>query len=248
MPSETVTKINEALDKLSSLGILAEVNLLEIEGTVKTKECCSPETGRGHNTEGSVSGNFGGFSVQGKIWPPGPIPTIDVTVAVLGLASLEIKAQFVGGVFLGVAGKVEGEVGYKQDDCSEDAADRAGCFFASLKTQLTFSASAQIGASVEVTTDCIFCVKTTTTAEATFNLGKFSLPFDISNISYNEESCSSGLQGGLFEFEPGTFEVSVEFKGKWEPEGSVSQGFDVTFNFLKCSISLDTGVDCTSAL
>ena len=42
LPNETVSKINEALDKLSVIGILAKVNLLEITGSIKTKECCVP--------------------------------------------------------------------------------------------------------------------------------------------------------------------------------------------------------------
>jgi hypothetical protein len=246
LPSETVDNINTGLSKLTSLGIIASVNLLEVEGKVTQKECCDAELGRGFNTKGSVTGNFGGFTVNAKIWPPGPIPTIDVKVAVLGLASLEVKAQFVGGFFLGAAGKVEGEVGFKKNDCKEE--DKDGCFFASLKVGVTFTASLQVGASVSVTTDCFFCVKTTTSAEGTLNLGKFSLPLNIAAISYNDESCHSGVKGGTWQFEPGTAEISATFKGKWEPEGSVSQGFNVTFNFLKCSISLDTGIDCKSAL
>src|SRR5262249_49870859 len=155
-PSEGVSKINEALEKLSAIGILASVNLLQVTGSITTKECCEAETGRGHNSKGSVTGNFGGFSVEGKIWPLGPIPTFQGTVDVFGLASLSAKAQFIGGVFLGVSGKITGEVGYKKDECSKDPADRAGCFFAQGAIPLTFTATAKIGGTASLTFDCIF--------------------------------------------------------------------------------------------
>ena len=134
-PVPAVEKLNDALDKLKAIGVIASVNLLEIEGKLSTKECCEPESGKGKGNElsGSVTGDFGGFSVKGKIWPPGPIPSFKVTIDAFGLASVEAKAEFVGGVFLDLTGKVTGEIGYMKKDCSKDPADQAGCVFGKLE-------------------------------------------------------------------------------------------------------------------
>jgi hypothetical protein len=244
LPNETVSKINEALDKLSVIGILAKVNLLEITGSIKTKECCVPTTGdKGHNTTGSVSGNFGGFTVEGKIWPPGPIPTVEVTIDIFGLASVSAKAQFIGGVFLGVSAKVVGEVGRRKNECSEDPADRAGCFFARLDIPLTLSATAKIGGTASLSFDCFFCIKETIEAEGTLIIGGFSWPINISSVSYNVPACSSGLAGGLFQPQDGEFKIGVEFKGKYTPEGGVSRSINFSADFLSCKINL-SGVTC----
>jgi hypothetical protein len=244
LPNETVSKINEALDKLSVIGILAKVNLLEITGSIKTKECCVPTTGeKGHNTTGSVTGNFGGFSVEGKIWPPGPIPTVEVTIDIFGLASVSAKAQFIGGVFLGVSAKVVGEVGRRKNECSEDPADRAGCFFARLDIPLTLSATAKIGGTASLSFDCFFCIKETIEAEGTLIIGGFSWPINISSVSYNVPACSSGLTGGLFQPQDGEFKIGVEFKGKYTPEGGVSRSINFSADFLSCKINL-SGVTC----
>ena len=244
LPNDTVSKINEALDKLSVIGILAKVNLLEITGSIKTKECCVPTTGeKGHNTTGSVSGNFGGVSVEGKIWPLGPIPTVEVTIDVFGLASVSAKAQFIGGVFLGVSAKVVGEVGRRKNECSEDPADRDGCFFARLDIPLTLTATAKIGGTASLSFDCIFCIKETIEAEGTLIIGGFSWPINISSVSYNVPACSSGLAGGLFQPQDGEFKIGVEFKGKYTPEGGVSRSINFSADFLSCKINL-SGVTC----
>ena len=244
LPSASVDKLNEFLDKLSVLGVLAKANLLEITGTVKSKECCVPTTGdKGHNTTGSVTGNFGGFSLEGKIWPPGPIPTIEITIDVFGLASVKAKAQFIGGVFLGGNLKVVGEVGRRKNECSEDPADRDGCFFARLDIALTLTATAKIGGTASLSFDCFFCIKETIEAEGTLIIGGFSWPINISSVSYNVPACSSGLQGGLFQPQDGEFKIGVEFKGKYTPEGGVSRSINFSADFLSCKINL-SGVTC----
>jgi hypothetical protein len=244
LPSDTVDKFNDFLEKFTAIGVLAKANLLEITGSVKTKECCVPTTGdKGHNTTGSVTGNFGGFSLEGKIWPPGPIPSIDIIISVIGLASVEAKAQFIGGVFLGGNVKVVGEVGRRKNECSEDPADRAGCFFARLDIPLTLTATAKIGGTASLSFDCIFCIKETIEAEGTLIIGGFSWPINISSVSYNVPACSSGLSGGLLQPQDGEFKVGVEFKGKYTPEGGVSQSINFSADFLSCKINL-SGVTC----
>jgi hypothetical protein len=244
LPSDSVTKLNESLDKLAAFGILAQANLLEITGTVKTKECCVPTTGeKGHNTTGSVTGNFGGFSLEGKLWPPGPIPTVDVIIDIFGLAEVEAKAQFIGGIFVGGNVKVVGEVGRRKNECSEDPADRAGCFFARLDITVTPTLTAKIGGTASLSFDCIFCIKETIEAEGTLIVGGFSWPINISSVSYNVPACSSGLAGGLFQPQDGEFKIGVEFKGKYTPEGGVSRSINYSADFLSCKINL-SGVTC----
>ena len=90
-PPETATKkINDALKQLEKIGVIASVSLLQIQGKISEKECCDPASGKGKGKElsGQVTGDFGGFSVKGKIWPPGPIPTFEATIDAFGLASL----------------------------------------------------------------------------------------------------------------------------------------------------------------
>jgi hypothetical protein len=243
-PSAAVDKINEILEKLRPLGVIASVNLLQVTGKVSTKECCGAETGKGHETSGSVSGNFGGISVKVKVWPPGPIPTFGpVTLDVIGIVSLSVKAEFVGGVFLGVTINVTGEVGYKKKDCSEDPADLAGCFNASLKATLTPSVSAEFGGSASLTIDCFFCDKTTISIEASLLIGELSWPIDITGVTYNKDSCSAGLAGGIFNPQKGEFKISAKFSGKYKTELLGEQKLEATFEFLKCEITLSS-VEC----
>ena len=243
MPAPAVDKINDGLEKLAAIGVLASVNLLEVSGKVITKECCDAKLGKGQETSGSISGNFGGFDVKAKVWPPGPIPTFDREIDVFGVASLKVKAQFVGGIFVGLAGEVSGEVGFKKKSCSSNDADRAGCFFANLNTTLTPSISAEIGGTASLTFDCLLCVEQTISAEASLIVGQFSWPINISSVGYNQASCDAGLTGGLFQFNPVEFGVSAHFSGSWKPKGSTEISFDKTFNFLKCEISL-SGAEC----
>ncbi len=250
LPNEAVSKANKALEELTLVGIKAEFTPTQITGKLTTRECCGAETGRGHNSKGSISGNWGGFSVQAKIWPPGPIPTVDIQIILFGFGSVEAKAQFLGGIFAGVAGKLNGEVGYKKDDCSEKADDRAGCFFAKVALPITLTATAQIGGSASISWDCIFCTPTTISGEGKLILGGFTWPINIADISFNDASCSAGLHGGVLTPEAGQFEISAELKGTYEPDGGVSKSFDIVKKFLFCTINLNRSpvVDCKSEL
>jgi len=191
--------------------------------------------------------NFGGFNVEGKIWPIGPIPSVDVKVDIFGLAEVEAKAEFIGGVFLGLKGDITGEVGYRKTECSKDAADKAGCFYAKLNATLTPSATAKIGGAASLSFDCIFCIKETIAGEATVILGQFSWPINITSVSYNDPKCSSGLQGGVFQPQDGKFVTSVEIKGSYTPEGGVSRTYSFSHDFVSCTINL-SGLTCETDL
>jgi len=163
------------------------------------------------------------------------------------LASLTVKAEFIGGVFIGISGSVTGEIGRRENACSVDPTDRAGCFFAELKSSLSASVSAEIGGNAELTVDCSLCDKTTFAVEASLLAGELSWSVDISNIAYNKSSCSSGLSGGVFQFNPGTFKISARFSGSYEITGFGKRSIDVMFNFLDCEITT-SGVNCTVGL
>lgn len=78
---------------------------------------------------------------------------------------------------------------------------------------------------------------------------KGSVPFplrdsiNLSGVQFNQPKCGSGLNGGFFEPEPGTFEISAKFSGSYN-SGGVDRNLDVTFDFLSCEIS-SSGVTCT---
>jgi hypothetical protein len=245
-PAEAASKVNKELEKLKAIGIIASVNLLQITGKISEKECCDSSTGKGKGTEvsGSVTGDFGGFSVKGKVWPPGPIPFVKLTIAVVGLASLEAKGEFVGGVFIGLTGKVVGEIGYRKKDCSKDPADQAGCGFGKLEIGLTPSLSAEIGGSASLTFDCIFCDKTTIAVAASFMAGDLSWPISLAGVQYNVPKCSTGLTGGFLTFGDGKFKVSAKFSGSWKTTLTGTEKVDYTFTFVDCTIN-GSGVSCS---
>ena len=208
-PQPAVDDLNEALEELKTIGVIASVDVAKITGEYSTQQCCSKETGVGSKKSGSVEGDFGSFTVKGKIWPPGPIPEVDKEFNV-GAAMITVKAEFDGGVFLGLMGSVSGTVGYHQSDCAEDEAERSGCFFASLSTALTPSISGTLGgeASLSCKGTCLGIneVKGAISGDV---VGQ--VPLNISNITYNsEEDCTSGLQGGVFMFGDPTFTISAK--------------------------------------
>ena len=244
IPSDGVTKINDALKLLRPFGVAASVNLLQITGKYTTVECCEATIGKSTKSSGSVSGNFGGFSFKGKVWPPGPIPTFGPKVInVFGLAKLTVEAQFLGGVFIGLDGKVEGEIGYRKDGCSTEAAEKNGCFYGNLNTSLTPSISAIIEGSGSLTLECVFCVKETISVTANVTAGNLSWPLNISSVGVNSAKCGSGITGGLFQPGDGSFEVSASFSGSYQANDGVTSTFSETFKFLSCKIN-GSGVDC----
>ncbi|MET0646112.1 MAG: hypothetical protein ABW208_05775 [Pyrinomonadaceae bacterium] len=243
VPASTVEKINDSLKKLRQVGVVAELKTPNIGGQLYQKECCSKEHGKGVEVKGSVKASLGSISGKGKIWPPGPIPSFEAEVVVSGLAKLEVDAIFMGGVFMGLEGGLTGEIGYKKNPCSEKAADREGCIYGNVKTTLTPSLSAEFGGQFEITYDCIFCKKTTITGKASLVFGEFSWPLEISGISFKEESCDSGWQGGLFQ--PGTAQIKMyaHFAGSWEPENGPLKEYSVKLDFVTCDLTLD-GITC----
>jgi hypothetical protein len=245
-PSPTVDKINEALEPLKEIGVIAEVHLLQITGKLETKQCCEPENGKGPGNEltGSVTGDFGSFKLKGKIWPLGPIPSFKIKIDIFGIASIEAKGEFVGGVFIGGEAKVTGQLGYRKKECSKDPADQEGCVFGKLEIGVEPSISAEIGGEASVTYDCIlFCDKTTIAAAASFVAGNLSWPISIAGVQYNNESCSSGLTGGFLNFGDGKFKVSVSFSGSVKTDSAGLKEFKETFTFVDCTINR-SGVHC----
>ncbi len=243
VPNEATKKLNEDLELLKDFGIDAKFNLLTITGKLKEKDCCEKETGKGKESEGSVTGDFGGFSIEVHVWPPlGPIPHFDLTISVIGVASVEVKGEFKGGVFVKLEGKVSGTVGHKKKECDKNEANRAGCFFANLKIGLTVGASAKLEGSGSLTYDCIFCDKTTIAVEASFALGDFSWDLSIADVTFNDPDCNSGLKGGFFHPGDGKFRIGGKFSGSYTTQG-VKQKIEFTKDILGCTIN-SKGIDC----
>jgi hypothetical protein len=245
LPSESVTKINDALKNLQKVGVLASVNLLQISGSYSTKECCEASIGKNEVSDGNVNGNFGGFSVKGKIWPPGPFPSFGPRKLSIGVASITVEALFAGGLFLNVDGTVSGKVGRKKDGCSKNAASRAGCFYAEVGTTITLGASAEVNLSGSLKLECTLCTPVTVAVAGNLTLGNFSWPINISSVKYNQPECDSGLSGGTFTAPEGSFKVSAKFAGSIEVDGLGNLAVDETYEFLSCTINTTSGASCT---
>ncbi len=243
-PSESIKKINDELENLTKFGILAKVSGPSIAGQIQSSECCEPTQGVANKLSGSVNGNLIGFNVKGKVWPLGPIPTWDPPAVDIGLFSLDFKAQFIGGIFLGVDLSAAGLVGYKKDPCSDVPADRDGCFNAEVGVNLTPKISAELGGEGSLNYDCLFlCDETTVSVSLSFIFGELSWPITITGVSYNKESCAAGLAGGNMQANPVDFKISTRVSGSYQKAGEASQTIDLTFDFVSCSISL-SGATC----
>ena len=237
-PDDAVKKINDAFELLNNIGVSASVNLLKVTGTATTKQCCGKDTGVSREVTGSVTGNFGGFSLSGRIFPaPGaPNPSIDVTVDAIGLFTLEFKGEFKGGVFLSGDLKTSGQIGFRKKGCDSDAANRNGCFFATLDNSVTLGATAQLAIDASLSFSCPVCTTFTAKADGKILLGDFSWQINISSISFNNPSCSSGLSGGLFQPQPGKFKIGAEFTGSWSTAGVTDQ-ISKSVDLLSCTIT-----------
>ncbi|WP_347986708.1 carboxypeptidase-like regulatory domain-containing protein [Methylomonas sp. AM2-LC] len=238
--------INDDLDKLKSVGVILKLNLLQVKGSVVDTPCCNPDTGMGHKIQGSVNGNFGGANLQVKIWPPGPIPTFDSgVIGSAGIASIQFKATFIGGIFAGVSANVNGEMGYKKDTCSKDPNDNAGCFYGTLNTTLTPNLTATIGGDGSLTTTCFFCEKETVKLAIAVNFGNLTWPWNISTVGYNQANCSAGLTGGLLDIQPIVFNSTLSVTGSYSDSSNNPVSINKTFTFLTCKASLASGISCT---
>jgi hypothetical protein len=239
-PVEPITKINESLEKLTKFGIIAKLSGPSIQGQIQESECCEATLGKGTKLAGSVTGTIGSLSVKGKIWPLGPIPTWDPPEVDLGFVSLDVKMQFIGGIFLGLDLTANGMIGYKKDPCSQVESDRAGCFNAEAAVTLTPKISAELGGEGSLTYDCLFfCDKTTISLSASFIFGELAWPITLAGVSYNKEDCSARLKGGEIMANPAEFKISARFSGSYQKEGEASHTIDFTRDFVACTITLD---------
>ncbi len=242
-PNESIKKANDELEKLKKLGVIASISGPSVAGTVSKSECCEPTLGKGEKVSGSISGTLAGFSVKGKVWPIGPIPSWGPKEFSLGIVSFKIKLEFVGGVFLRLDGTAAGTLGYSKNGCSLNAADRAGCLNADFSITLTPAISAELGGAGSLEYDCLGCDPTTISLSASFIFGDLSWPITITGISYNKQDCSSGLAGGNLMANPAEFKVSLKVSGSYQEEGGPTETVDYSMDFLKCTIAL-SGASC----
>ena len=62
---------------------------------------------------------------------------------------------------------------------------------------------------------------------------------------FGEVSRDTGFQGGRFAPQPGKFDISVNFKGSYQPDGEASKAVDYTRKFLSCTIDLSASPPVT---
>jgi len=238
-PNDVTKKFNDGFKALEKLSVTITANVMqEASLQIKENECCGKTTGVSKKSSAKMAGNFGSLSIEGRIWPPPGPPFVDWASGPvnIGVASVEIKAKLNGGVFIGGTASIAGELGYRKDGCSDDAADRSGCIFAGLDTSITPSITAKIAGSGSFSVDCILgCEKTTFKASASFS-GGASWPIHISKVTYNQPKCSSGLDGGLMTFDPVGFTVNGKFSVGYDIDGS-SSTFEYSQDFLSCTVS-----------
>jgi hypothetical protein len=249
VPDEATKQLNDDLEILKDFGIDASFKLLSIKGTLKEKGCCEdPKVGVSKEQEGSVTGEFGSFSVEVHVWPPlGPNPSFDLSIRVIGVGSLEVKGEVKGGVFVKLEGKVAGKLGFKKKGCDKKPENRDGCFFANLKTTLTAGASIKLEGSGSITYACILCGKTTIAVEASFALGDFSWDLTISDVSFNDPECGSGLTGGVFKPGDAKFRIGAKFSGSITKPDGIKRSVDFSKDILGCTLNRETIHDLSKA-
>jgi hypothetical protein len=249
MPSSTIDDINEILKELLEIGIKAELKPASIGGTLTSKQCCAKDTGKSTTTKGLISAALGSFSFQGKIWPPGPIPSISIEIDAFGLAQLNASVTLLAGVFANLTAAVQGEVGYIQDGCAENDATRSGCVFADFTVPLTLGLSGQVGGSGEATYSCIICDTTKITIDGNFFFGNLAFPLNIAELKYNfnannEPDCTAGFSGGTLQWQPATFKIGGDFSGSWQVNGGTTRIVKFSADILSCTIDLTSGIKC----
>jgi hypothetical protein len=243
---ELLDEINEGFDPLLNLGVIVQLSALSLQGQVTTKECCESETGRGEETKGSVTGTILGVDIRGKIWPLGPIPQFGPRTIPLGFVDIEIEGQFIGGVFIGGTGTIQGELGYRRRTCDNDAADRAGCFFGNASATLTPLVSADFGGSAELEIECAFnlCDETEINVSAMAR-AQVAWPWVLQGLSYNRQSCNDGFaQGGGFSPQPLVFTVTLRLEGTYQNDDGPVEGISYDLEFLRCQLPSDNGDYC----
>jgi hypothetical protein len=243
LPAQALNKVNNALSNLNKIGISGSINFLEVTGTITSRKCCEKSIGEGTKEQGSVSADFGGFSAQAKIWPPGPIPpAVKVSASTFGVTFI-IAGQLVGGWFADLSANVNGVIGYKKDTCSLNDADRAGCYFAELNTTITPGSSISIAGTGSVTVDCAVC-NSATGAIIIKGGGAVAWPMNVSQVQYNSASCSSGLVGGIFEVGPINAKISAQVDASLKTTSGNSYQYSTVVNVVDCSIDSNLVVTC----
>jgi hypothetical protein len=142
---------------------------------------------------------------------------------------------------------VAGKLGFKKKGCDKKPENRDGCFFANLKTTLTAGASIKLEGSGSITYACILCGKTTIAVEASFALGDFSWDLTISDVSFNDPECGSGLTGGVFKPGDAKFRIGAKFSGSITKPDGIKRSVDFSKDILGCTLNRETIHDLSKA-
>ncbi|GEP42062.1 carboxypeptidase regulatory-like domain-containing protein [Brevifollis gellanilyticus] len=238
MPNETIGKVNDELKKLKKIGINVAFTAPDnITLTGNEEQCCDPKMGLGMKRELSGNADLGSLTIEGKLWPPGPIPQFGPKkVDFKGFASVEIEGELDVGVFIGGTIGASGQVGFRRECPSQASPDGKSCFFGTLRARLTPRLSARAGGSLQVTTNCFICDEFKFAASASILFGDLTLPINIAQIGYNLKDCNEGLSGGILSVQPLSAKVGVKFSGSYETGGAKSQ-VDYSADFLSIEVS-----------
>jgi len=243
LPTQVTQEINEALEELKKIGVLASVETQTITGAYKEEECCHPLKGKGLKQEASLSGTLGKIDINVKIWPPGPIPSFESPYFFVGVGWLQAKGDLIGGIFVGIDVALGGKVGKRKDACSDKASDNAGCFFGEMGLNIEPKASVQVGGNGKIEYKKLF--SDTVAGDVAFSLlgkGEGKAKLVVGSVTYNAADCDDGLKGGVVSFNGLTFDVTVGVKGALTIFGK-SLSIDREWNFLRCQTNPSFG--CT---
>ncbi|MDQ1833273.1 hypothetical protein [Massilia scottii] len=247
MPSEVTKRINDALAKFERVGVNAKISLLQKASMQITEnDCCGKTTGISKKSKGKLVATLGSANVEARVWPkPGPPLGFNVGPFSFGITEIAGKAKLDGGLFIGLAVTVNGELGYMKDGCSDAAADREGCVFVVAETLLTPSVSAKLtgNGSVDVTCPQGGCDPMKVGITVTFNGGNITWPMTLAKITYNQPKCGDGIAGGELTAGKLAFKINGIIEGSYSI-GGYSTTFNFTQDILKCSFDLENGVDC----
>lgn len=215
--SNTLSAINQIRDKAQAairmIPGLGDARCDSVEGvySMKAKDCCKDNERKTDGTKykQATAGITLDVGKGIKLWPGPQVPDISKK---FDLVVAEVDVVFSAGVYLGGSFSLEGTVGARTTECTENG----GCAYASFAAKVKLALTAKI--------EAIACVESLWTdkkcAGLTITPGELSCSI-TGKVSYNSEDSCDGIDG---EFKIGQIMLSAEFNipggiaAKWEYE------------------------------
>ncbi len=234
LPNPTVNKINEGLDELRKIGILASLSTEELTGQRTLEECCESTIGKGIKETASLSGTIANIKFAGKVWPPGPIPEFKSPDIFILVATIRFEASFEGGLFAGFNFDVGGDLGKIKDGCSKDQANRNGCIQAEFAVKFEPILDVRLNGKGCGLIKCLLCDDFDQICGNGGAMAEAKLTFNIATITFNKPNCGDLISGGVATFGGASFTVPVTF-GLSGKIGGVPFSENKTFDVLTCN-------------